>query len=277
MKALLAVDLSKESMLLAEDVCFFSSNQLNEIVLLHVIELDHYRAGGSLLQFETADREILVKASESLEKAGFQVQTIIEQGDAVGKISEVASAQNADIIVITNIGGSGLSGRLLGSTAENLAKHSKLPVFIGKIIKKNGELKCCIEGNAFSKIIVGIDFSDTSKRAAEYTDRLPGVEAVDLVHVVTEETNDRSEDELLDDLNRWKEIFYSVEKSRIEARILSGSPEKAIESEALRWEASCIVTGLCGHGTVERMVWGSVSASIAKFVPLPIIIVPPSV
>lgn len=277
MKALLAVDLSKESMLLAEDVCFFGSDQLNEIILLHVIELDHYRAGGSLLQFETADREILARASESLEKVGFKVQTIIEQGDAVEKISQVAQDRSVDMIVITNIGRGGLSGRLLGSTAENLAKQSKLPIFIGKIVKKNGELKCCIEENAFRKILIGVDFSPASRNATEFIDNLSGVEAINLIHVVTAKTSDDKVNKLLDDLAAWKAMFKNIKRNRIEVKVLFGFPEKMIESEAYRWGASSIAVGLCSHGKIERMVWESISANIAKHVSLPIIIVPPNV
>jgi nucleotide-binding universal stress UspA family protein len=49
--------------------------------------------------------------------------------------------------------------------------------------------------------------------------------------------------------------------------ILAGEPAPALVREARRWRADCIFLGANGHGRLERLLLGSVSASVAARAP----------
>lgn len=66
-------------------------------------------------------------------KAEFDIQqscTFIEDGKPSAKIVETAKEWNADYIVVGTQGRTGLSHLLMGSVAEDVIRHSKIPVLV---------------------------------------------------------------------------------------------------------------------------------------------------
>ncbi len=58
-----------------------------------------------------------------------------------------------------------------------------------------------------------------------------------------------------------------------EARVLRGRPASALVDEAKRWEADLIVIGSRGHGPLESLLLGSVSAEVVDHAPCPVLVV----
>ncbi len=73
-------------------------------------------------------RERLEPTARRLEAVGFEVETVIREGDPASVITELASARGADLIAMETRGRSGLAHLLLGSTAERVVQHAGCPV-----------------------------------------------------------------------------------------------------------------------------------------------------
>ena len=76
--------------------------------------------------------QYLSKVSERVKKPGVTISTCVlaEKGPVAELIQEFAHTARADLIAISAHGTTGLIGRLLGSTAERIVHHGKIPVLM---------------------------------------------------------------------------------------------------------------------------------------------------
>ncbi len=65
-----------------------------------------------------------------LQKAGFRTSFLIRQGAIAETILQVAAEINADVIVMSTHGRSGVKRWLLGSVADRVVTHSEVPVML---------------------------------------------------------------------------------------------------------------------------------------------------
>jgi len=83
-------------------------------------------------QLEDSAERQLPKLTECEECAGLKVEEVIVHGDAAAEIVRVASEQEADLIVISSHGRTGLGRMIFGSTAESVVRHATCPVLVVK-------------------------------------------------------------------------------------------------------------------------------------------------
>lgn len=83
-------------------------------------------------QLEDSAERQLPKLAECEECAGLNVEEVIVHGDAAAEIVRVASEQEADLIVISSHGRTGLGRIIFGSTAESVVRHASCPVLVVK-------------------------------------------------------------------------------------------------------------------------------------------------
>ncbi|MEM2900967.1 MAG: universal stress protein [Thermoplasmata archaeon] len=74
--------------------------------------------------------EILEKISIDAKKFGLDIKKKIEAGIPSDKIIDVAEKEDCKLIVLGTHGRSGLRKLILGSTAERVIRHSKVPVMV---------------------------------------------------------------------------------------------------------------------------------------------------
>ena len=137
----------------------------------------------------------------------------------------------------------------------------------------------------FKKIIVGMDFSETSERAARAAMELAaglGAEVV-LVHVLPSGADYADAGGFVEKMrpNVEAEIKACVQKLskgsavRIDWGIVDGRPAEEIVSFATKWGGDMIVTGTAGKGGVTRMILGSVAERIVRMATVPVLVVGP--
>lgn len=80
---------------------------------------------------DSAERE-LPRIAEREECAGLDIEEIIAHGEAASEIVRVAEERQADLIVISSHGRTGLGRILFGSTAEAVVRHASCPVLVVK-------------------------------------------------------------------------------------------------------------------------------------------------
>jgi universal stress protein A len=80
---------------------------------------------------DSAERE-LPRLTDCEELSGLEVEEVIVHGDAAAEIVRVAGEQEADLIVISSHGRTGLGRMIFGSTAEAVVRHASCPVLVVK-------------------------------------------------------------------------------------------------------------------------------------------------
>ena len=64
------------------------------------------------------------------EKKGVNVEPVLLDGNPSEELIQYAEEEEMDIVVMGTLGKTGLNRLLLGSVAENLVRHSKVPVMV---------------------------------------------------------------------------------------------------------------------------------------------------
>jgi len=136
----------------------------------------------------------------------------------------------------------------------------------------------------FKKLIVGVDFSPLSERAASAAVELArgiGAEVV-LVHVIAPgadyadparfvaEVRPGIEDQL-----REMAARLGATGARVDWGVVDGHPAEAIATFADRWGGDMIVTGTAGRTGVSRMLLGSVAERLVRIARVPVLVVGP--
>jgi nucleotide-binding universal stress UspA family protein len=85
-------------------------------------------------------QEFVRKAEEPLTKAGYKVETAVEEGDPKSTIVEDAARWHADLIVLGSHGRKGVDRFLMGSVSDAVARHAPCSVEVVRI-PANGHAK----------------------------------------------------------------------------------------------------------------------------------------
>jgi nucleotide-binding universal stress UspA family protein len=141
MKILLAVDDSKFSDAALEAVIAQIPPQGTEVLVLHVVEPITLSSPPQMSSSYAPELEIRVKEGQELVErevqklraAGFKTHGAVETGDIRGKILDAAPVLGADLIVLGSHGRKGVQRFLLGSVAENVARHAQCSVEIVRV------------------------------------------------------------------------------------------------------------------------------------------------
>lgn len=105
-----------------------------EIGLIYVIDATGFIGeGGYTIQNYIQDSHMEAKELFAKLKSEFDIRqtwNFIEDGKPAAKIVETANEWKADYIVVGTHGRTGLSHLLMGSVAEHVIRHSKIPVLV---------------------------------------------------------------------------------------------------------------------------------------------------
>lgn len=135
-RILVAVDLSA-----AADAVMKTAVELGRALQaeLHVVHIHKIHAGnlveggmadaGVLASQEIADLELKLESfTAQYAAAGINITTNVYSGDPSLKINQVADQIGADMIVMGTHGRAGIAHLVLGSVAENVLRHARVPV-----------------------------------------------------------------------------------------------------------------------------------------------------
>ena len=135
-KILIAVDSSEYSMQAAKKG-FELAHQLDaKVALLYVI--DRSKALGNIDAGISAEQSLLIlkkEAEQTLDELvamynGNSVMTFMPEGIPSKDILKTAMVWEADLIIVGTHGRTGLLHLLVGSVAEHVIRHSKIPVMV---------------------------------------------------------------------------------------------------------------------------------------------------
>jgi nucleotide-binding universal stress UspA family protein len=208
------------------------------------------------------------------------------KNDWIETLLSFAETKNAEMIVLTSHGRSGLSRLVLGSFAESLLEHSKLPILFLQ--------KAVVPGHQLQKALFTTDFSAESKAALERFLQLFGnhLSEITLFHTVVlpEEVIGMSgaagvpvifPESYIEDQIQWakKESGLWLEQARksgvtaqLSAKIEDASVLHASASIQKFVQANQIgLVGATSHrGSVGKFIFGSVTQDLLVSGQLPV-------
>jgi len=139
-RLLVAYDSSEEANAALDVAIALAHDERSSIVACYAVDIQaeigriaaafHYTPASATKMLREDGKAILDEASARGEAAGLEIETKLLDAPVVSGITEYASRARADMIVVGSHGRSGLPRFLLGSVAEGLMRHAKVPVLV---------------------------------------------------------------------------------------------------------------------------------------------------
>ncbi len=250
----------------------------------------HYE-GLDLEEYETRHRDQeLAYLAEVEAKLGREtpVDSALLEGHVAEKVAEYAAKVNADLVLITTHGHTGVSRMWLGSVADALVRTTNLPLLV--IHPRHGS-HVPADALAFKHIMVPVDGSALSATIfgpASNLARASGARLT-LVHVVSSSAvlGARIFPLLPDDITPAMEKGRDYLEARAQELRAQGltvethveeheAPGRAIAAIADKLGADLIALATHGYGGLKRALLGSVADKVLRSSPLPLLVQRPA-
>jgi len=205
---------------------------------------------------------------------------LVRSISAAEAITEVASDQACDLVVMGTHGRRGIKHLLLGSVAEHVVRSVRVPVVTVRP-------DCRLFSDQPSRMLVAHDFSDQSAdavRVAGAWARTFGSE-ITLLHVVEPVVypefytfNLASDDILTRSRDRATEVLDAAAEELLDGlpvntSVVIGRAADTILSEAESGDFDLVVMGTRGLSELEQLVLGSVAEAVLRRCPVPLLTV----
>ena len=234
---------------------------------------------------EAVGRELRTFVGETAESRP-EPQLRVLAGPTVGTILSLASETATDLIVLGTHGRTGFERFMLGSVTEKIVRKASCPVLT---VPRRAE--GAPEKALFGRILCGVDFSDASRRAADYALSL-AQEAkahVTLLHVVEWLPDESFSKYPQFDLDHYRRTLLTDARAKLDelvpedarnwcepdTRLLCGKPYEEILRIAAEERSDLIVLGVHGRGPVDRMLFGSTPQAIVRQATCPVLTIRP--
>ena len=209
----------------------------------------------------------------------------LRSGRAFDQIGKLAEEIEADLIVTSTHGYTGLQHAILGSTAERTVRHATRPVLVARSAKAGR-----VRAPRLKKIVVPLDFSKCSKIALRYAINLARCfnARLFLVHIVrldyrlmadgyamyaAEEIMKGAHEAAEEEMRRLV-AATDFGKAEFETSIETGSPEIRVCSYAREVAADVIVASTHGRTGFRHVLIGSTAEQIVRDAECPVLVVP---
>ena len=278
MKILLAVDTSSASQAALREILDRPWPADSSFEVMSVVEPSHRWTNAEIARDAAQSaQEVIQKAVEQLRTKGHTASGAIFSGDPKAVILEQARKSSADLLLVGAQGVSRIERFFLGTVAATVLRYAPCSVEVVRAKRA---------GSANPKILLAVDGSDSSRRAAQSIAERPwrsGTEvrvlsAVELIlpaaHAFFEPPFADSaflETARADAMKRSQDAIAEAHQILAAAgldvseaiSVLLDTPRAIILKEANEWVADLIVVGSHGRHGVDRFLLGSVSESVA--------------
>ena len=191
---------------------------------------------------------------------------VIERGYAADRLSAVADARDARLIAVGTRGTSPARSALLGSVSQSWppAHHGPCSSCPTPSLSADGVL-------GPGPVVCGVDGSDDAQAAARVAARM-----ADDLHAALTLVSVRAPRATGDDFAAGLEAIAKTTPlgGDVERLAVNGDPADELTRAAADRRAALLVVGSRGRGPVRAALLGSVSASVTRLSPCPVLIVP---
>ncbi len=227
------------------------------------------------------DEENLRRWAEKLNGLGIKTGHAIAVGRLIETFDTAIKEMDTDIIVLGH-----KSHMVRPSSSERMIKSLNIPMLV---VRGKKSESACIGGVVIKRILCAVDFSEPSKRALEVAKSLSEKSSSELIvtHIISslkvekgfEKWKDMTEKDKSDYSNG---LIKNAEEEmcsflqvcgEVEGVVRIGIPYATINDISMEREADLIVMGARGLSYTKRVILGSVSESVIKSSPCPVMIV----
>jgi nucleotide-binding universal stress UspA family protein len=266
-----------------ELVCEFSRGLIDlgvkRAVIAHVVDATGMEAPVISKKVDDA-RERLREVAQPLEDAGIFVELRVPAGDPFDELLALSHEAHVDCVVVGTHGKRIMQQLFEGSVSERLLQEANVPMLLVRFdqLEAAGDPRELAAG--FGRMVVlATDFSASSRRAFDTTVQLPAgaLQRLHLVHAfeppLAEEKRQRVEHGALFQLENLAEIAESQGIATTVA-VVPDDAKKVVLAEAERAGASGVVVGSRGRSVLQEAILGSVSMTLVRQAPCPVLVVP---
>jgi nucleotide-binding universal stress UspA family protein len=221
-----------------------------------------------------AARAALQRAVAPLRAAGLEVDLRVPTGDPERELLMIASEEHVEAIVCGSSGKSAADRLFVGSVSERLARDAGVPSLTLRFDMLRAVEDPADLARRFARLLlVPTDFSATAARALNLALSFPkqAVGAMRLLNVVA--GADSAEREAVAQLRMLAEVAKGrgVHATPV---VGHGAPERAILKEIDASGITGVVVGTRGRSTLQEALMGSVSMTLIRQAPVPVLVVP---
>ncbi len=270
-KIIIPVDFSQHSEYALETGAALAKQHNAELIVMHMLELSEsiFSTSGSEKSEETAFMLMVTNKNfeEFLDKPyleGITVTPLIKHHKVLKEVSDVASHEKADLIIMGSRGHSDHDGVFTGSNTEKVVRYSDTPVLVVK--SKPSSIN-------FKNVVLSCDFNEESisavKNALETLNELS--EKVTLLHINLPNLSFLSTDEI----NEKVEDFLKLSKLDTKNFDIAFASDHMVEDGVLNYakregaDAVSIITH--GRTGLSHFFGGSISEDLVNHSKLPVI------
>ncbi len=296
MNILLAMDGSPASDRAADFLLTFPWPPETRVTILHVapqfwMNTDDAQAPlAELSRMERAEAERIISGwTDRLTSKGLNASANVVDGDPAEEIVGRARQLRSDLIVVGHRGLSDVRAFLLGSVSRSVIWEAPCSVLV--VRNRAGRRK---SASAPPRVLLAVDGSENSKGAVEFLQEfpLPTGSEIDCLHVM--ERKKRLAERFGRMQRAYRILFEAIRKSerefalsliretadalegrgmKVRRKVRAGHPAETIVAEAGARRSDMILLGSRGITGIRRVVLGSVSSTVAKHAPCPVLIV----
>lgn len=258
-----------------------------ELILVHSIELP--RPPGFLKRFAPPEPELVESvrrgAGARLEERaaaldGARVRTVLVEGRPADRLAEIARSESADLIVVGEHGHYRRLGDVLGSTADQLARVSAVPVLIARQLPDGPPRRILVPVKESDLLGYALEWAGFLAR--RFDARLIAYYAVSpmiygrIRAVSAASAEPELERELIEDGRNW--LGERLEEAGIPADLADrevdiGDPSYEIVAAVERFDVDLIVMPSRAGGVIGDALIGSVARVVIRNAPCSVLIV----
>jgi nucleotide-binding universal stress UspA family protein len=244
-----------------------------EVLLLRVLN-PRPHGGEPLVQVPDAQAE-LERIADRLQKAGVGVRVEVSTtlfGSPAEVIAETAKRENAELIILSTHGRSGLGRWLYGSVAEQVVHLAPVPVLLVPTFSRHGW-----PTRRVPRFLLALDGSEMAATAVEPTRRWAQALHANVALVRARAPSQSKPDELENE-REVRSFESAADRLRgagidITVRTPAGKPAECIADLAHELDVDVIVMGTHRRLGVSRLVLGSVATETLHRAALPMLLV----
>lgn len=275
-KILVPVDFAQASQRAMDAAIILSGYFLSEITVLHVAPADKVSKETEKLIMKSIQTEMKKMLDDSVFENAKSVEMIIEKGNPIERITEVAQKKEMNLIIIGEGNHSKNEHFKLGSTTERMMQKNRIPL----MVVKNEPVK------PIKKILCPVDFSESSKRALNnaiffsnrFGAQLTILNVFTLVEIFSYRIDVDNKKETQLQLHQQKAEFddfmkdFHINKDFHLVKIAKGEPEEEILKEIKNQGIDLLMMGTTGKTGLSKIFLGSVTEKVTREVPCNFII-----
>nr|MBC8452835.1 universal stress protein [Chloroflexota bacterium] len=231
-------------------------------------------ASGKPGDLENGDSELyLEEMSSSLRLSGFNTCFHVGTGSAARSIGRIAEGEQADMVVMTTRGRSGITRGLLGSVTDAVISESSVPVYV---VRSDNAPRTIEEAVLSSGVIVPLDGSELAETALDDAIGLSqsSLSPIYLLRVVDSHSSPEDRDLAGAYLERLSERL-AQQKILAIPELMTGHAGESIIGAMNSRPGSVVVMTTRGAGGLTRWIRGSVADWLIQRAPGAVVVVSP--